>query len=91
MDFEWDELKRQATLLKRGIDFADAAKIDPATAFTVEDRRNEYGEVRFVTYGLIDERLHILCWTPRKNRIRVISLRKANDREQKLYGQTHSQ
>ncbi len=49
------------------------------------DSRTDYGEARIVTTGYIGNRLHILAWTPRNGRIRIISLRKANDREQKAW------
>ena len=48
---------------------------------TVEDTRRPYGEPRFVTYGEIDGRVHVLVFTVRAEIIQVISPRKANDRE----------
>jgi uncharacterized protein len=83
MEIEWDEEKRLDALDRHGVDFADVALIDPETARTVADNRRDYGEPRWVTYGMIGERLHVVCWTTRKERIRIISFRKANDREQK--------
>jgi uncharacterized protein len=85
MEIECDEEKRQKTLRERGLDFADASLMDMATAFTILDSRKEYSEDRFVSYGLIGSRLHVLCWTRRDDRMRIISLRKANDREQKAF------
>lgn len=54
-------------------------------AFIVEDRRRDYGERRYQAMGPIDGRLHVLVFTPRAGAIHVISLRKANDRELRLY------
>jgi uncharacterized DUF497 family protein len=51
-----------------------------------EDTRHDYGEKRYVALGYIGPRLHVLCFTPSGLGIRVISLRKANSREIKLYG-----
>ena len=85
MELEWDEAKRLDALVRHGVDFADVALIDMETARTVSDDRYDYGEARWVTYGMIDERLHVVCWTNRKGRMRIISFRKANDREQKAY------
>ncbi|QBF32124.1 BrnT family toxin [Thalassococcus sp. S3] len=88
MDIEWDDAKRQETLDQRGIDFADVADLEWDTALTAEDTRADYGEPRFVTIGLIHGRLHVMAWTPRDNALRVISLRKANTREQRRYDQS---
>jgi hypothetical protein len=41
---EWDEAKRQQTLAERGLDFADVARLDWDSAFTVEDFRFDYAE-----------------------------------------------
>ena len=82
---EWDETKRQWTIDNRGLDFADAVDFDMATAEHEVDQRREYGEVRFVSTGLLHDRLCVLCWTLRSGELRVISLRKANDRETKAY------
>ena len=55
-------------------------------ALTVEDDRQVYRENRFIAMGLLDERMVILVWTLRNDRHRIISMRKANEREQALYG-----
>jgi len=67
------------------MDFADVVDFDFGTADTVEDNRTDYGEVRFVSTGYLHDRLCVLCWTQRGGRMRVISLRKANDREKQGY------
>ena len=85
MDFEWDDRKRLDTLLRRGLDFADAAALDEAGLTTRPDLRRDYGELRFNTYGYLDGVLCTYCWTPRNGRVRVISMRKANDRERRKY------
>ncbi len=85
----WDEEKRQATLRDRNIDFAWAAKVFSGAHSTFADTRNDYGELRYITVGFVDGRMHMLAWTRRDDAIRVISMRKANDREtarfQKLF------
>lgn len=88
MKIEWDEAKRQQTLAERGLDFADVARLDWDSAFTVEDFRFDYAEARYVTLGLLDGRLHVLAWCWRGSALRVISLRKANARERRLYEQS---
>ena len=85
MEIEWDEAKRQDALERHGVSFADVALIDLRTAKTLADNRRNYGETRLVTYGYIGSRLHVVCWTERNGRMRIISFRKANDREQKTF------
>jgi uncharacterized protein len=85
MDISFDEIKRQWTLEARGLDFLDAAKIFNGLEHTLEDDRKTYPEVRFLTIGYLEDRLVALVWTPVENGIRVISLRKCNEREQKTF------
>ncbi len=54
--FTWDEAKRRANLRKHGIDFVDAPKIFEGLMFTAEDDREQYGEHRFLTLGLLEDR-----------------------------------
>ncbi|KPU84842.1 hypothetical protein JI58_01265 [Marinosulfonomonas sp. PRT-SC04] len=88
MEIEWDNAKRTTTLEQRGLDFADVALIDWDVALTIEDSRNSYGETRFVTLAPIHNRLCVIAWCYRGDNLRVISLRKANKREQLLYGKS---
>jgi uncharacterized DUF497 family protein len=52
----------------------------------VEDDRRDYGEPRFITIGFLDARMVVMVWTPRREALRIISLRKCNEREQEAYG-----
>ena len=85
MVVEFDAAKRDATLEARGLDMARAGEVFAGATLTVEDDRQDYGEDRFVTIEFLDERMVILVWTPRNGARRVISMRKANEREQALY------
>jgi len=85
VDLEWDEEKRQDALLNRGLDFADVSNIDLRSIITKPDLRYDYGEPSFSSFGLLDGSLINFVWTPRGSRIRIISMRKANDRERKSY------
>ena len=51
-----------------------------------EDARRDYGETRLRVLALLDGRLYAAVVTPRGDDLRVISFRKANRREVKLYG-----
>ena len=81
--WDWDESKRQATLLLRGLDFAMVNQFDLDTAVIDPDDRRDYGEPRFKATGMIGGRLFIVIFTPRGERFRLISLRKANTREKR--------
>ena len=54
-----------------------------------QDMRKAYPEVPYVAVGFLDARLHVLCFTPIAGGIRVISFRKANQREVRDYEQTY--
>ncbi|PTR15401.1 hypothetical protein C8J28_114122 [Cereibacter azotoformans] len=86
IELEWDEDKRQATLADRGLDFADVALIDWDAALTLEDTRRPYPETRYITVAPIRDRLCVVAWCWRGDVLRVISLRKANAREERKYG-----
>jgi uncharacterized protein len=79
--WEWDEAKRATNVAKHGIDFRSVENFDWAQADVIEDKRKDYGEIRFEATGLIGARLHKLVFTMRSGRRRVISLRKANSQE----------
>jgi uncharacterized protein len=50
----YDPGKRDQTLLMRGLDFQDAAKVFAGLTLTLPDERQDYGEDRYQTYGLLD-------------------------------------
>lgn len=81
MRIEYDPAKNEENIRERGLSFDAAAEFDFATAVVAEDTRKGYGEARYVALGYVGARLHVLCFTPRDGAIRVISFRKANDRE----------
>lgn len=87
MELEWDEAKRSLTLKQRGLDFADIASVDWSEALTIEDQRTNYAEQRFVTSAPINDRLCVFAWCWRGRTMRIISLRKANERERKRYAE----
>ncbi|WP_295528861.1 BrnT family toxin [Novosphingobium sp. Chol11] len=73
------------TLAERGLDLCDAPLVIGNAVDTVEDRSFDYPEDRLVTFGRLRERLIVVVWTPVEHGIRVISMRKANEREQRRY------
>ena len=86
MEITFDPLKRALTLADRGLDFADAARVFDGPTFEFEDDRFVYPEPRHSTIGLLDERMIVVIWTEADVGRRVISMRKANEREQAKFG-----
>jgi uncharacterized DUF497 family protein len=85
MQIEFDSEKDRINRDKHGISLAAAAEMDMTTAQIIPDLRRDYGEARSWAVGPIGGRLHILTFTMRGDVLRAISLRKANQRERKLY------
>ena len=90
MKITFDPPKRDRTLRERQIDFADAREVFAGLHRTVLDTRFDYGEERYVTAGMLRERLVIVVWTLRGDDEdadcrHVISMRKANAREQRRF------
>jgi uncharacterized DUF497 family protein len=85
MEIEFDPDKRAQALAERGLDFARANEIFAGRHFTAEDPREDYSESRFITVGKLNERMVVMVWTPRGEARRIISMRKANEREQSQY------
>jgi uncharacterized DUF497 family protein len=85
VEIEFDPDKDEANRLKHGISLAEAARIDLDRAVRFEDRRFNYGETRFTAYAPIEGRLYCLWYTLRGDVVRVIGMRKANERERKRY------
>jgi uncharacterized DUF497 family protein len=85
VQIEYDSDKRQQTLIERGLDFSRAHEVFAGHHFTAEDLRDDYSEVRYITVGTLDDRMVVMVWTPRGEARRIISMRKANEREQARY------
>ncbi|HXD31565.1 MAG TPA: BrnT family toxin [Pyrinomonadaceae bacterium] len=78
MTFEWDEEKNRENIRKHGIDFIDAWQIFEGPVLDSLDLRADYGEDRWIGFGMLDNRVVVVTFTEQvPNRIRIISLRKA--------------
>ena len=82
MKITCDAAKRAATLKDRDIDFESAAEVFEGVVIDIPDERFDYGELRMLTVGHLRGRMVIVVWTARGDARHVISMRKANDREQ---------
>ena len=86
MKLSYDPAKSERNERDRGLSFERARDFDFETAKFWEDDRQDYPENRYVALGYLDERLHVLVFCETEDGIRVISFRKANDREGKKHG-----
>jgi uncharacterized protein len=87
MLFEWDDAKAAANLTKHGVSFEQAITVfDDPLAITAEDLTAAYDEPRFITIGQSSIGLLILVVNvERKDRIRIVSARRATKREKATY------
>ncbi|MBI4356993.1 MAG: BrnT family toxin [Gammaproteobacteria bacterium] len=86
MELTWDEQKNGKNIAKHAFDFSDAAIVFQSKLFVRQDRRKEYGEDRYQGIGKIHNVLVVIVFTIREpETIRIISLRKANRNERKIY------
>ena len=85
MKYEWDESKNRKNFAKHGLRFEDADHVFSGPCVTFEDDRCDYGEERLITLGLLAGRLVVIAHSARDEGTRIISMRKANRREQKIY------
>jgi uncharacterized DUF497 family protein len=83
----YDPAKDRANRAKHGVSLAVAEILFAGPHLSMTDDRFEYGEVREVAFGLINDRLFVRVYADREAERRVISLRKANKREVKCYGE----
>jgi uncharacterized protein len=90
-EFEWDDEKAARNLASHGVSF-EAARLafDDAFAVVREDRRQDYGEDRFILLGMVQEHLLAVSYTMRGERMRIISARLAEPRERRWYHEENS-
>ena len=85
MNIEFDQAKDAANVAKHGVSMALAERICWPDVLCMPDNRRDYGELREIGFAVIDERLYVVVFVQRGEVMRIISLRKANRREVKLY------
>jgi len=92
--FEWDEAKAIANRRKHRLSFELAARVFlDANRLEVFDDREDYGEDRWITIGLVDPVLLVVVYTLRGAKgevVRLISARRANGQEKKAYRQART-
>lgn len=87
MRIEFDAGKDAKNQIKHGVSLALAADLDWQNAVVWVDRRFEYGETRVIALAPKEAVLYYMVFVERGSLYRIISLRRANRREVKYYGQ----
>ena len=90
INISFDAQKSLKNNAERGLPFSLVEWLEWDSALIREDTRRDYGERRFLVLGLIHDRLHAMVFTPREDKVHVISLRKANAREIHHHEQTQN-
>lgn len=85
MEIEFDPDKEAENRRHHGLGFGRAGRIFDGFRIDDEDDREDYGETRYVTLGRIGRQVVVCVWTPRDERARIISLRKADKDEREIY------
>lgn len=90
MKITYDPAKSDRNVRSRGLPFDRVADFDFASALFLIDDRRDYGEVRRIAIGYLEDRLHVLCFVERPDGLRVVSFRKANKREVRRYAKAQA-
>lgn len=87
MRISYDPAKSLKNRAAHGVSLAMAFRIDWHRVWVMPDVRHDYGELREIGFAVIDERLYVVVFVQRGDSLRIISLRKANRREVRLYAE----
>ena len=85
MDFEWDSAKAGSNLAKHGVDFAEAVEVLTDPKRVEQPDLRSWGEPRVQVIGAAKGRILFVVYTMRGAACRIISVRRANQRERKAY------
>jgi uncharacterized DUF497 family protein len=90
-EFEWDDAKAAANLAKHGVSFEQARDaFDDPFAIDFVDDREDYGELRLILIGMVENRLLVAAHTMRNDKVRIISAREAEPHERRRYHEENS-
>jgi uncharacterized DUF497 family protein len=78
----FDKAKREQTMARRGLDFADAAEVFEGLHTVLTDDRFEYRERRYISAGYLRGRMVVIVWTPRGETRHIISMRHCHAKEE---------
>jgi uncharacterized protein len=87
VDYDFDPAKDRANRAKHGVSLSLAEVLFAGPHLALDDDRFDYGEKRQIAFGDTCGRLFVCVFVDRGSTRRIISLRKANSREVKRYGE----
>lgn len=85
MEFSWDDEKRRKNLLERNVDLLYAAQIFENPILVACDRRKDYGELRWIAVGEVDDECFVVIYANRDDTIRLITAWKGGRRDKRKY------
>ncbi|HEY2414013.1 MAG TPA: BrnT family toxin [Pirellulaceae bacterium] len=87
IEFEWDASKAATNVKKHGVSFEEAASVfADGLAFILDDDEHSQDELREIIIGHSEKnRLLLVSFTERSDKIRIISVRRATKRERRDY------
>ena len=85
MLFEWDETKRQSVFEKHGVDILYAALIFEGDIISKVDDRADYGEIRIISMGMVEDECFVVVHTDRNGTTRLITAWKGGRNELEIY------
>jgi uncharacterized DUF497 family protein len=91
LEFEWDPAKAELNLKEHGVSFDEATTVFRDTlSITIADPDHSDSEDRFIDIGMSHRgQLLVVSYTERKDKIRIISARRATRTERKSYEETN--
>lgn len=85
-EFEWSDVKAASNIADHGVTFEQATGVfDDPFAVEFTDDREDYGEERLVIIGMTEGRLLTVVFTEREHSTRIISARKPEPYERRMY------
>lgn len=88
MRYSWNEAKRVINLKKHHLDFRDAHIIFDGLTVTIEDKRFDYGEDRFISIGFLHGIIVLIAHAEMELETTIILMRKATRYEEKIFLKT---
>lgn len=90
--FEWNDEKAALNLDKHGVSFEEARTVfDDPFYIGFPDPAHAYNEFRYIVIGQSGmDRLLMVAYTERKDRVRIISARESTPKERRKYVKENS-